>query len=1103
MPKDNNEPFFQRLTRLFRSGPAIQRRTKGIDPKNYYGSQLIRGNYGYRSSAPFGFGRENSPFSALGAYGILDRMSRYCLSGDTLIPTNTKKGFITMKALAEVYKDPDHKKIHTFSYDHESKKIVLSEITNAFYTKEDFLVEVYLDRKNKVRCTKDHRFMLRDGSYRQAQDLKPGDSLMPFYRKELKKYKNGNDYRVIYDLNKWTGEHKIVAEYSYSKEILPEENLYVHHKDFCGINNEIENLVLMPAKEHLAYHASLGLRKSDHIALKHHERMKAGITIPKVRRRAEKRVVRFPKCVKPGFSNQNVDQSFTIQAIIAAWEPDVTVEQLCKKCGVHRGKFYSRLKWAGYENYVDFVRKNFDKKYYNRYTKRPRTQFTDQLPDIQKVYTTYRHGEDTATKLANKLNIPPETLTSILQRSGYISWHDFKSKYKNHKVFKVVKTDIKEKVYDLTIDKYHNFATQAGVIVHNSEFSEMDYTPELATAMDIYSDEVVGGDDKGKSFHIYSENEQIKNALDELFYDVLNVEFNLKPWVRNLVKYGDFFLFNEVLPDIGVINVFPIPVSEVEREDGFDPVDPYATRFKWITRGNKYLENWQVSHFRLLSNDLFLPYGTSILESARRSWRQLTMLEDAMLTYRVVRSPERRVFYIDVASVPPNDVDSYMEAVKSTLRTQTHTDRQTGREDLRYNAQSMLDDYFIPIRGDKQGTKIDTLSGGVHVSATEDVEYIQKKLFAAVKVPKPYLNFDENLSAKASLAQMDIRFSRTIGGIQKVMIAELNKLAMIHLFVKGFDGADLINFELKLSSPSSVAIQQKLELMSVKFDTAGTAKDTGLVDERWIQKNILELTPTEIEGIESGLRRDKIKEKELDDLELTPMDPSAPPKTTDIFDVSNYDSPASNVPKTPMPDDKFDTPEKKRSPLVSKNDPVDVNPFSVELDNASVPVKSTPFINRHRKNRSRRVGQSTGRQATAMPDFNAMLSPKNKYTKDVYGLKTESPEGIRSLKDLHNDFEKEIKKSGYIQIEPKLGGRMSSVFKGIEEHFGKSLNKNKLLNESINLDDLEEIEIEQVGDKLLLEFIEPKKKNEKLSKDDDIELIKEKSLSDIYNPEEE
>lgn len=1649
-----NDSFFNKLTRIFRSGPAIQRRVKGIDYKNYFDNELIRGNYGYR--APFPFGREASPFSVGGTYGILDRLSRYCLAGDTLIATNSKEGYISIKELSEKFSGKTTEKFYTYSYDKESDSIVLRQILDAFCTKEDELVEIYFDNGATLRCTKDHRVMLRDGSYKEAQFLNENDTVMPFYRKTL---------------------------------------LY---------------------------------RKS------------------------------------------------------------------------------------------------------------------------------YR-------------------------------------KYKNNKVVKVVFTGKKEKVYDLTIENTHNFAVldpktlQPCGIVHNSEFSEMEFMPECAAALNVLADECVAGDEKGKAFHLYSKNSEVKKSLEELFFDVLNIDFNLRPWIRNMAKYGDFFMYLEVIPDIGVVNVQPIPVNEIEREEGFDPEDPYAVRFKWLTRGNRYIENWQLSHFRILGNDLYLPYGSSILDPARRIFRQLcvrksskvhtingpkkiedlkagdivycfdyeqqktlttkvkhcitmgkqslvsvitnhrkidvtpnhgllvknskgeflykkaeelicssglggqtyrnadklvlpminnenksysiditpenyfvklvekytynskniidnirklglrtsiknthafmkgkkkisyhdycklktclvnldkvnvkyyqkkscyestlrdfsfevssdfmrlfgfmfgdgwskktitgfalgiyedqnkyyidlfeklfnrklhvsgkknsnskqanvsskeifeifqkfgfktgflnkripswvfsipqkykieflkglfdadgypkgqvlglsnkrlledvqllcmesgvpvskkiyldkpegkyfdksfnklidrkasyklwlnlnavskenviyeavnyviplekkdetydlevehsshnfmvngiishnTMMEDAMLVYRVARSADKRVFYIDVGNIAPNDVPSYMEAVKQTLKSNNIMDRTNGRMDQRYNPESILEDFYIPVRGSQTGTRIDTLAGGQNATATEDVEYLQKKLFAALQVPKPYLNFMESLSAKASLcvtgdtvvkllnstnipikdlseleeyqsqikegklwtysskldgeivpgkityagktkdvtklirvaidngsviecthnhpfllrdgtyaqaselksgdslmplytkrssksdgdliddyemvwcnaenkwkythkvvndhtaeingghliskmrvvhhkdfnkhnnspdnlqemtwyghrklhsspehleqtifrpdvvkkrekvriekwlksdrhramasvkateelttpgrplynwihskehseqtsrnmkkvwkrpdyreikiqqnkdrwndfeykqahsgknhwsysitkqfdltwlidfcianpeigynhfkypnkfgvseilpvgvciikrifrennikgwreftklylnrknhkvvsveeielvnsipvydltvedhhnfaiengifihnSQIDIRFSRTIAILQRIVIAELNKLAMIHLYSKGFDGEDLIDFELKLSNPSTVAHQQKLEVLSTKFDIAGKAKDTALVDEDWIQRQVLDLSEDEIIKLEAGRRRDKIRSVEL---EAIAVKENLPQKntTTDPFDASNYQIPGGTVKRNPQQqqdqNNLLPTVTNSSTPGTSielANGGID---HDTEISNASnssekYPIKATPFLTAAKIDKKRRVGYS-GRSALALPDFKAMMDAKrNRALTDVYDKETlnlKSP--LTVSENIDNTDISEIK----FYSMPYIPNEMQSIFKRlqnfIEQHENKTLS-NKLLTEDNDSDD--------------------------------------------------
>ena len=400
-----------------------------------------------------------------------------------------------------------------------------------------------------------------------------------------------------------------------------------------------------------------------------------------------------------------------------------------------------------------------------------------------------------------------------------------------------------------------------------SDFSEMEYTPELSSALDIYSEEVASPDETGSILHIFSDNQRIQEILEDLFIDTLNIDFNLTSWVRNLCKYGDFFLFNDVDPETGIINAYPIPVSEIEREEGYDPDNPLAYRFRWVTQGNQVLESWQVSHFRLLGNDAFLPYGSSVLESARRIWRQLILVEDAMLVYRVVRSPDRRVFYIDVGNVPAEDIPNFMEQAQATLKKSQVVDKTTGRVDLRYNPLSVDEDYFIPVRGGESGTRIDTLSGGTNATAIEDVEYIQKKLFSAIKIPKAYLGYDEGLGSKATLSQEDIRFSRTISRIQRTVVSELNKLAIVHLYCHGFSDDDLVDFSLKLSIPSTIAQQQKLEIYRTRFDTIGSIPD-GMVDKTWVRKNILKLTDQEIEDIKKGLVEDRLYDLELEATQL-------------------------------------------------------------------------------------------------------------------------------------------------------------------------------------------------------------------------------------------
>lgn len=399
-----------------------------------------------------------------------------------------------------------------------------------------------------------------------------------------------------------------------------------------------------------------------------------------------------------------------------------------------------------------------------------------------------------------------------------------------------------------------------------SDYSEMEFTPEIASALDIYADEVTTFNEKGQILEVNSENAEIKQILETLFYDVLNIEFNIWSWVRNLCKYGDTFMFVDAAEKNGILNLYAIPINEIEREEGFDKEDPFAVRFRWLTQGSKVLQNWQVIHFRMLGNDSFLPYGQSVIEPARRIWRQLILIEDAMLIYRIVRSPERRVFYIDVGNINPDQVDTFMEQIKNKLRRQQIVDPSTGRVDLRYNPLSVDEDYFVPTRGEKS-SKIETLPGGQFTGDIEDVQYIQNKLFAALKVPKAYLGYENDLGSKATLAQQDVRFARTIERVQKIVVAELNKIAIIHLFLMGYSGEDLTSFELKLANSSTVHEQQQLELWRLRFEIASMAAE-GVLDRESIYRRIFKFNDKDIEEIREGKKVDKLEDLTLEQMQI-------------------------------------------------------------------------------------------------------------------------------------------------------------------------------------------------------------------------------------------
>jgi hypothetical protein len=400
-----------------------------------------------------------------------------------------------------------------------------------------------------------------------------------------------------------------------------------------------------------------------------------------------------------------------------------------------------------------------------------------------------------------------------------------------------------------------NYMVQHNRYERYNDFDQMEYTPEIASAMDIYADEMTTSNDYQKMVNVKCPNEEIKGIIGTLLYTVLNIESNLFGWARSMCKYGDFFLYLDLDEEIGIKTVIGLPIEEVERREGEDPDNPDYVQFVWEAGGITF-ENWQVAHFRILGNEKHAPYGSSVLEPARRIWRQLTLMEDAMMAYRIVRSPERRVFYIDVGNIPPNDVEQYMQRIMMQMKRNQVVDATTGRVDLRYNPMSIDEDYFIPQRAG-QSSKIESLPGGAFTGDIDDVNYLRDKLFSALKIPKSYLAHGEGAEEdKTTLAQKDIRFSRTIQRLQHAMISELEKIVIIHLYTIGYREADLISFKLSLNNPSKIAELQELEHWRTKFDVASAATE-GFFSRRWVATKLFNLSEEEYMRIQQEMYHDK------------------------------------------------------------------------------------------------------------------------------------------------------------------------------------------------------------------------------------------------------
>jgi len=395
------------------------------------------------------------------------------------------------------------------------------------------------------------------------------------------------------------------------------------------------------------------------------------------------------------------------------------------------------------------------------------------------------------------------------------------------------------------------------------DYELMDADPIISSVLDIYSDESTVDNVEGEILSVKTDNPKVSKILHNLFYDILNIEFNLWSWIRNMCKYGDFFLQLDILDKYGVVNVKPLSAYDVFRLEDHDPENPKLVQYELENtdegpRGTKtLLENYEVAHFRLISDSNFLPYGKSQLEGARRVWKQLTLMEDAMLIHRMMRAPEKRIFKIDIGNIPPNEVDNFMQRIINKMKKIPVIDQKTGEYNLKYNMESVTEDYYLPVRGGDSGTSIDTLQGLSNEGAIDDIEYLKNKLLAALKVPKAFLGYEEGIGSKATLAAEDVRFARTIERFQKIIVAELEKIAIVHLYTQGFEDAELLNFDLKLQNPSMIHEQEKLELLTQQVDIANSLMENKMLSREWIYDNIFDFNEQDKKDVFEQLVEDQ------------------------------------------------------------------------------------------------------------------------------------------------------------------------------------------------------------------------------------------------------
>lgn len=1070
---NNEKTFYQRLTRLFRSGPAIRRKIKGHDYKNFYDSQVVQNNLGYYGAAAFK--REASPFSTVGAYGILDRMSRYAEFSEmeSMPEIATALNVYADEACAS---DENGNNFHVYS-DNKQIQTVLEEL---FFD----VVNIEFTGRRMIRN------LVKNGDYVAYVEVVPEYGVInvePLPINEIEReegFDKDDPYAVRFKLLSRGGKYL--------------ENWQMLHFRIIG------NDLFLPYGTSFLESARRPWRQLCHLSgtrvltatgYQNIEDIQVGETVythlPEQKRTVKSRVkhlvdmgvqsvvtveTRHRKIsVTPnhGLLVRTSDGTFCYkkaQELIQSTPSDGPTrygkaDQLVLP-SIVEGSTEKRVKFESMAQHYAVK--------LNAPATLDRVGVMDKLRQVQGTGKTakYLHSFLTGTK---KLNW--ESYVSVKQTLNLtdgVTIYGVHSK-KPSRLFQ----NESDFVVDSAFCKFFGFMLGDGWVNKNGigfafGIDETQNQAYVDYASSLFGDDYHISRTPGtKSAQINWSNTETAHLFRHLGFKTGFANKRMPRWIYDLdikcrwaLVRGLFdadgcdadntiTLANETLINqlrelcwtigIPVGKTISIRPGDARRKTSFKlwidlTKTPRAVVYENVLRvtENGTGQTWdlEVEH----EEHNFLANGIVTHN---------TMMEDSMLVYRLVRSPERRVFYIDVSAIPPNDVGTYMQTIKESLKGSSVIEQLSGREDFRYNPASVEDDFFLPTRPNNQ-TKIENLPGGQNATAVEDVEYIQKKLFAALMVPKAYLTYDEAVSSKATLAQEDIRFSRTIANLQKIVIAELNKLAIIHLYALGFEGEDLIDFELKFSNPSTVAVQQKLALIASKLDIAGKAwelsKETGFYSMNYISREILQLRPDEINQIKYEARQDQAYLAELKKLaENPPFDRSAD-SNVDIFDKSNYKVPTS--PFAPDPDEvrdlerttEEDEMQLRRARMAEKErEATSTSPRATSP--SSTPIKHNPTPSSRRK-------AFSGNRALSMPDFKSMLdTTKNRYSKDPYDMGSLGGSGVKKFV-LERKIEQDLLQEGIPYGIPK---ELQSALKSMNTTLIKPTRAAKAILEQVEI----------------------------------------------------
>lgn len=833
----------------------------------------------------------------------LDIYADECLHGETVIPLlNGQKH--TIKQLYE--SGARDFWLYGLDGDNTFKPVKADRVA---YNGKKKVYAITLDDGTVLRCTSNHIWITPDGKEILTSELQVGGAILALSTKKSTN-KNLSGYEQIWTKNQYQFTHRLVAaknkDLQLQKKSLSEKKCVIHHASFDKLNNDPTQLVWLDWLEHNKVHADYNRQLW----------VDRKLNPPRLAAYREKMLqghARFWQTVSESFKKQRaLKLRQHLNTLSSEDKKQIYGHRGCDNGMYGQGHKVARNRNGRYQLGLDRL-ETIDLAVYKQLLA------TSEGKPLKAVQSHFNLNQLESTRINKHLyeeygcNNLKQLVNCIIVQANALFMRDLrafcKDHYTNNPTRRIPFADFC-KSQALQAKQGHRILRAAGYkstmeLATSSNHRIVSICEEgLADVYDIvnvgdnhiFAIEAIDGsklythncsvqNEFGDVISISTTNEKVHKVLHNLFYDVLNIEFNLWPWIRNTLKYGDFFLKLNVAEKFGVIGVEPISAYEMIREENYDPEHPQKVRFrrdptalssKYSTQAGsreevKY-DNYEIAHFRLLTDTNFLPYGRSLVEPARKVWKQLCLMEDAMLIHRIMRAPDKRLFKIDIGNIPPNEIDAFMELTIAKMKKVPYVDPQTGDYNLKYNMQNILEDFYFPVRGSESATTVENISG-LQSDAIQDIEYLRNRMLASLKIPKAYIGYEEDTSGKSTLASQDFRFARTVERIQRIIVSELYKIAIVHLYSQEFEDRDLVDFTLELTAPSTIYEKEKVELWQSKATLAGDLIEKKLFSRYWIYRQVWNMHEEEYLEEQNRLLQDAKDQFRLEQIKSEGNDP--------------------------------------------------------------------------------------------------------------------------------------------------------------------------------------------------------------------------------------